>query len=158
MHTAILAAINTVMSQREELVGQIEDAMRMELIPLPGGTMSASDIDRRLEELDREFQTLFADSQNGGFMRHAEAFKRISDEMAELKEQKTSLLDQQNSDSAASRRIADAVNILNAGSGEFTEWNESLIRQLVDTVKVLSADRIRVYLRGGLEIEQELVK
>ncbi len=158
LQAAILTAINTIMSQREELVGQIEDAMRMELIPLSGGTMSASDIDRRLEELDREFQTLFADSQNGGFMKHAEAFKRISDEMARLKEQKASLLEQQNSDSAASRRIQDAVSILNAGSGEFTEWNESLVRQLVDTVKVLSADRIRVCLRGGLEIEQELVK
>jgi len=48
------------------------------------------------------------------------------------------------------------MDILNAGSGAFTEWNESLIRQLVDTVKVLSANRIRVYLQGGIEIEQEL--
>lgn len=42
------------MSQREVLVGQIEDAMRMELIPFPGA-MSVSDIDRRLDELGREF-------------------------------------------------------------------------------------------------------
>ena len=33
-----------------------------------------------------------------------------------------------------------------------------MIRQLVDTVKVLSADRIRGYLRGGMEIEQEMQK
>ena len=33
-----------------------------------------------------------------------------------------------------------------------------MIRQLVDTVKVLSADRIRVYLRGGMEIEQAVRK
>ena len=155
LQAAILSVINTVMSQRETLVGQIEDAMRMELIPFPG-SMSVSDIDRRLEELDKEFQTLFADSQEGGFMKHAEDFKRISADMAALKEQRASLLDRQNSDSAASRRIAGAMDILNAGSGAFTEWNESLIRQLVDTVKVLSANRIRVYLQGGIEIEQEL--
>ena len=41
-------------------------------------------------------------------------------------------------------------------SAEITEWDESLIRQLVDTVKVLSADRISVYLHGGIEIEQEM--
>lgn len=155
LHAAILAAINCSMSQREVLVGQIEDAMRMELIPSPG-SMSVSDIDRQLTELDKEFQTLFAKSKDGGFMKHAEDFKRISDNMAALKKQRADLLDRQNSNSAASRRIKDAINILNAGSAAITEWDESVIRQLVDTVKVLSADRIRVYLRGGAEIEQKI--
>ena len=53
-------------------------------------------------------------------------------------------------------RIQNAVDILSAGTAEITEWNESTIRQLVDTVKVLSADRIRVYLQGGIEIEQTI--
>ena len=158
LQAAILSAINSVMSQREALVGQIEESMRMELIPFPGGTMCMSDIDRQLDELDREFQLLFADSKNGGFMRHAEEFKRISADMAALKEQKISALERQNSDSAANGRIKSALDILNTGSGVFTEWNETLVRQLVDTVKVLSADRIRVCLRGGIEIEQELIK
>ena len=155
LQAAILAAINTAMSQREVLVGQIEDAMRMELISSPG-SMSVSDIDRRLDELDKEFQTLFANSKDDGFMKYAEDFKRISDNMAALKEKRADLLNLQNSDSAASRRIADAVKILNAGSAAITEWDESIIRQLVDTVKVLSSDRIRVYLQGGMEIEQEM--
>ena len=60
----------------------------------------------------------------------------------------------QHTDSAAIRRIRDAVSLLNAGSAAITEWDESMIRQLVDTVKVLSADRILVRLRGGAEIEQ----
>ena len=156
LQAAILTAINAAMSQREVLVGQIEDAMRMELIPFPG-SMSVSDIERRLDELDREFQTLFADSKDGGFMKHAEDFKRISSDMATLKEQKAKLLDQQNSDSAASRRIANAMDILNAGSA-YIEWDESIVRQLVDTVKVLSADRIMVCLQGGIEIEQMIEK
>jgi len=76
--------------------------------------------------------------------------------MAALKERRASLLEQQTSDSAASRRIADAVNFLNTSSAAITEWNEGDIRQLVNTVKVLSENRIRVYLQGGVEIEQEL--
>lgn len=154
LQAAILAAINTVMSQQEALVGQIEGAMRMELIPFPGA-MSISDIDRRLDELDKEFQGLFADSQDGGFMKHAEEFKRISADMATLKEQRARLLEQQDSDSAASQRIANAMEILKTGDAAI-EWEESTIRQLVDTVKVLSANRIRIYLHGGIEIEQTI--
>lgn len=76
--------------------------------------------------------------------------------MRTLKEKKAPILAQQEGNSAASRRIRDAVSILNAGDPRFTEWNESDIRQLVDTVVVLSADRIRVCLRCGMEIEQPI--
>ena len=43
-------------------------------------------------------------------------------------------------------------------SAELTEWDEPTIRQLVDTVKVVSADEIIVYLCGGVEITQEILK
>lgn len=157
MQAAILAALNSVMSQKDVLVVQIKDAMRMELAPVPGETMSLSDIDRRLGELEREFKALFQTSkEDGGYLGHTGAFQRITEEMGALKEKKAFLLAQQEGNSAASRRIRDAVDILNAGDPRFTEWNESDIRQLVDTVVVLSADRIRVCLRGGMEIEQTI--
>ncbi len=130
--------------------------MRTELASLPGEHLSAADIDRQLGELNQEFQTLFKQTSGTDYLSHAEDFKRISDEMSALKEKRAFLLEQQNSDSAVNRRIRDAVNILNSGSPEITEWNESVIRQLVDTVKVLSANRIRVYLRGSMESEQVL--
>ena len=158
LQAAILAAINTVMSQREALVGQIEDAMRTELAPIPGETMSLSDIDRKLADLDREFKELFqASKEDGGYLNYADAFRRITEEMGALKDRKVFLLAQMESGSAANRRIRDAVAILSAGDSQLTEWDESIIRQLVDTVEVLSADRIRVCLRGGMEIEQSIV-
>lgn len=89
-------------------------------------------------------------------MKYASTFKRINDELAELKEKKKYLLKQQQDDSASNKRIKDAMDILNAGSAEVTEWDESLIRQLVDMVKVISEDRIIVRLKGGLEIKKAL--
>ena len=157
LQEAILAAINRAMSRKEELVEEITDSMRMELSPVPGEAMSLSGIDRRLGELEREFQVLFAASrEEGGYLNHADAFKRITDDMTALKGQRAALLEQQSAGSAASRRLQGAVELLSASSAEITEWDESMIRQLVDTVKVLSADRILVCLRGGIEIEQRV--
>ena len=42
-------------------------------------------------------------------------------------------------------------------SAEIQEWDETLIRQLVDTVKVLSAQKITVYLRGGVQVDQDMI-
>lgn len=133
--------------------------MRMELAPAPGETMSLAGIEQRLGALEREFKALFQSSkEDGGYLKHTEAFQRITEEMGMLKEKKSFTLAQQESNSAANRRIRDAVNILNTGSAKIKEWDEGVIRQLVDMITVLSAHRIRVCLRGGMEIEQELVE
>ena len=47
------------------------------------------------------------------------------------------------------------MEILKTGDAA-VQWEESTIRQLVDTVKVLSANRIRIYLHGGIENEQTI--
>ena len=155
LQEAILAAINSAMSRKETLVGQITAAMRTELAPIPGESMCLSDIDQRINELEREFRALFAASrEEGGYLKYADDFKRITDDVAALKEKRSALLEQQNADSGASQRILDAVELLNSDTAAITEWDESVIRQLVDTVKVLSADLICVCLRGGIEIEQ----
>lgn len=159
LQVAILTAINSAMSDKTALVEQISNAMYMEMLSLPGETMSVADIDRRITELKQEFEELFsATSCENGYLQHSDQFKRITDESAALKEKRALLLERQKSDSAASRRIQGAISILNSGTADITEWDESMIRQLVDTVKVLSPDRIRVYLKGGMEIEQELCK
>ena len=52
--------------------------------------------------------------------------------------------------------MQSALDLLDGASSELTEWDESVIRQLVDTVRVVSAHRILVRLRGGVEIEQDV--
>ena len=160
LKSAILDAINSVMSDKGVLIQQIEDAMRMELIPFPGGTMSAGDIERKIKELEAEFQALFEEAQKepSGYMKYTEEFQRITNDIAELKNKKSLLMEKQQSDSAANKRIQDAVRLLNNSSAEVTEWDEGMIRQLVDYVKVLAEDRVLICLRGGIEVERFVEK
>ena len=160
LKAAILDAINLVMSDKKVLIQQIEDAIRMELIPFPGGTMSAGDIERKIKELEAEFQALFEEAQKepGGYMKYTEEFQRITNNIAELKNKKSLLMEKQQSDSAANKRIQDAVRLLNNSSAEVTEWDEGMIRQLVDYVKVLAEDRVLICLRGGIEVERFVEK
>ena len=52
-------------------------------------------------------------------------------------------------------RIEDAAAAMAQASPHISEWDEALIRQLVDTVKVNSAEKITVFLRGGIQVEQD---
>ena len=124
---------------------------------MPGETMSLGDIDREISALTREFRELFQKVNGGSYQEYAEDFRRINDKIAALKEKRRDLLEQQSSQLAVNSRITGATSLLTSSSTELTEWNESVIRQLVDTVKVLSKDKIIVYLHGGIEIEQDVV-
>ena len=74
-----------------------------------------------------------------------------------MKDQRSQIEEQRKTNAAAVRRMDATVSLLKSMSPEMTEWNEALIRQTVDTVKVLSADMITVYLRGGIEITKSII-
>ena len=50
------------------------------------------------------------------------------------------------------------IEMLWYSSAEVTEWDEGMIRQLVDYVKVLAEDRVLICLRGGIEVERFVEK
>ena len=154
---AILAAINSVMGNRLDMARQISGAMEMELAPIPGQTVSLADIQRRLDELETYFNTLLeqaAEQMDG--LTHMTEFQSITNEIAELKAQRAQVEAQREANAAVTQRMNTAAVLLTEAPPELTEWDESIIRQLVDTVRVVSAEQIVIYLQGGIEIAQKI--
>jgi len=158
LQRSILAAINSAMSQKSDLICQIVGAMEMELTPIPGETMTIAEIDHQLEALNKRFQMLLSKAAEEGADTYTEQFKAIMDKTAALKDKRTTIEAQRKENADANQHIARAVETMQAASAELTEWDEPIIRQLVDTVKVVSVDEIIVYLRGGVEIRQDIIR
>ena len=76
--------------------------------------------------------------------------------MASLKEQREKISAQLRNNEAAQEHVNKIVAALDQEDHHLTEWDEEMIRQLVNTVKVISADHIRVFLNDGTEIDQEV--
>ena len=76
--------------------------------------------------------------------------------MASLKEQREKISAQLRNNEAAQAHVHKIAAVLDQEDHHLTQWDEEMIRQLVHTVKVISADHIRVYLNDGMEIEQEV--
>ena len=159
LQQAILAAINSAMSRKSALILQITSAMELELAPIPGESMSLADIERRLEELNNQTRELVAKAARAeDATDYTAPLKAIMDEAAALKERRAVIEEQRKNNAQAVQRIEDAAAAMEQASAEISEWDEALIRQLVDTVKVVYAERIMVYLRGGIQIEQDMIQ
>ena len=157
LQQAILEAINSAMRDKQELIQEITGAMKLELPPLPGVNMSIVEIESRLEELNQQTRALVAQAaQAENAAAYTEQLKIIMDEAAELKEKRGKIEELQQQNSQANLRIETAAAVMEQVSAEITQWDEPVIRGLVDTVKVISKDQIEVYLRGGSVLKQEI--
>ena len=110
-----------------------------------------------LEELEKQFNSLLAEaSAAGGTENYAERFRMISNTMADLKEHKARIQQVYQENELVSQRLKAASVAMSAYVAELTEWDQSVVYQLVEKVTVLAKDKIRVTFRDGAEVEQEI--
>ena len=157
LQNAILAAINSAMSNKPALLDRIRNAVSLELLPVQGQTMSLADIERRLEQLDEQFQRLLAEAIDAEDKEACNAqFAEILAEQTVLKKQKETILQSSADADRVCGRMKQAEQALDTAASTLTEWNETAVRQTVERVTVLSADEILVRIKGGAEIKQRL--
>lgn len=157
LQSAILAAINSAMSDKAALVDRIKNVVSLELLPVQGQTMSLADIERRLTQLDERFQTLLAEAIDAEDMEACNArFAEILAEQTALKKQKEEILQSSADADCISTRMKQAEEAIENTAQTITEWNENAVRQIVERVTVLSADEVLVRIKGGAEIKQRM--
>lgn len=152
LQQAIMAAINSVMDPKEAISCHITEGALEETGTLPDSTMTLGEINRRLEELETEFNMLL--QQPASAEKIAARFGRIANDMASLKEQREKISAQLRKDQAVQSHMHTMEAALDGMSHQIRQWDEEMIRQLVHTVKVISADHIKVFLYDGTEIDQ----
>ena len=134
------------------MVTQITDTLLQEALTSRGSVMTIGEVNRRIEELTAEFDQLLELDACGN--ETDRRFAEIAKEMAELKRQQECIAARLRNNREAQERVHNIEAVLDQEDHHLTQWDEEMIRQLVHTVKVISADHIRVYLNDGTEIDQ----
>ena len=149
-------AINSQVGSKESIVRQIMESMEQEVVTAPNSDMSLGAIKRRMQELEEEFRSLLTVASNGNSEDHTERFRRISEETSKLKEQQEAISAQLQNNQSIQNRMQKIKTAADLMEHRITQWDESMIRQVVHTVEVISSDRIRVILTDGSIIMQEV--
>ena len=157
LQEAVLAAVNILMSRKDELSNGVVSEMIQELAPVPGEVLSLADIERAIGDLAHRFDQLM-DKTDGeeSIQRNLDQFREISEQLAALKERRAHVLGVQAENELMAKRLQRAAAVMEMAPAEVTEWNESIVHQLVEEVKVLSKDELRVTFRNGITITQTI--
>ena len=154
LQQAILDAVNAVMLDRDTLARQLAAVMEWELAPVLGESMSLAEIDRALEGLSSQFNTLLAEASANPAEDYTERFRELSESTARLREQKARLEGAYQENQKVNQRLRAVSAAMGHMSTALTEWDEEVIHQLLEKVTVLSREKIRVTFRDGREMEQ----
>ena len=119
--------------------------------------MSLADIDRRLAQLDAQFQSLLEEAIDAEDKERCNVkFAEILAEQTKLKKQTEHILQSSTDAERTCARMVQAEQALENATPTVTEWSEPTVRQLVERVTVLSANEVLVSLKGGKEIHERL--
>ena len=154
LQTAIMDAINATMASKEDLVKGITDAVILMLKPKENAIFTLGEVKRRISELTAEFDRLF--EMDGSEEKYEKRFFEITKELAELKKQQEEISAQLRNNQGVQARIQRMSTAADRMKHHLTEWDEEMVRQIIHTVEVISADRVRVVLTDGSVVMQDV--
>ena len=158
LHRAVLAAINSTVKDKNNIVYNLKAAMEKELAPAAGQQLSLSEIDDRLDQLNTEFSKVLAEaSESGDQSAYSGRFREIMQKQATLKAQRDEIQRMLAESGKAAAHIEQCRQAAETTPATITEWDEALIRQVVESVTAETGNEIIVALKSGASIHQELL-
>ena len=158
LHRAILAAINSTVKGKDSIIYNLKSAMEKELAPVAGQQLSLSEIDSQLEQLSTEFSKALAEaSESGDQAAYSDRFREIMQKQTALKAQRDEIQRMLAESGKAAAHIEQCRQAAETTPATITEWDEALIRQVVESVTVETCNEVIVALKSGASIHQELM-
>ena len=154
LQNAIMDAINRSMDTNGEIARKAAAGFLMILKPQENVAFTLEEVTQRIQELTAEFDTLF--DVDGSETKYEKRFAEITQELAELKKQQEVISVQLRNNQGIQAKVNRFANAAERMDHNLTQWDEEFIRQLIHTVEVIAADRIRVVLTDGTVILQEV--
>ena len=82
-------------------------------------------------------------------------YEDVADEIYRLREQKQNVLVENAEREGKRQRIAEMTDFLNKQSRELEEYDEQLVRRLIEKVTIYEA-KLTVEFQSGIEIDEEI--
>lgn len=158
VHAAIVRAINQFSQENESMYRTLMKATIGDAIGLNGGSDEIDLLTRRIEALNSRMLAMVNEAiQNGRDIESSEGeFKEISDQIEQLKKRIEAIQESQSGDSSYQERLNKIQDIIEHRAMHRQEYDDSIVRQMIECIKVHHDGKLTVIFGGGYEIEEAL--
>jgi len=153
IHSAIVEAINSILENREEILEAVTEAIRI-AFDKGDGRSTLGALKQRQTDLKLIISDL-VDRVIGGNENNFELDKQLKSSMDELERVEEAILQRERETMAAERendRLNDIIESIQKTPCALTEYDDTLVRRIVDRVTVDSSDQITVSFGYGVDV------
>lgn len=151
LHSAIVRAINKFNSQDHAAYLALMKATIGEALGIQAETAEIDELKRRIDALNQKMVSIIQKAARDGedIEEHESEFKEMAESIALFK-QRISVLEQaKRTDAEMSERMAKIQEIIDERQAHQDVYDDSIVRQMIECIKVFSNGNIEVYFGGG---------
>jgi hypothetical protein len=158
LHEAIMTAINSVVEDQGEFV----QAFRENVLRIIGNYSAQAEptqYDEQIEQLQQEMMRLIEDSAKTKCADDAfdKEYRIIADKIKELKKLKAKELKERHLAETYEQRLQDIDGYIKKVNYLKREFDDDLVRRLLQSVRVLNGSKIEIQFQSGIAIKQEVL-
>jgi resolvase, n-terminal:recombinase, putative len=154
---AICRGINKAITDRQDVMSLILSNLSY-AVTGQDDTLEMYAIEKQIASLNKIMDETMelATNSTGDGKRFMEEIKSLSEQIVVLREQLEAVQGRLKSNERVSEEIENIKNYLSSDNADFTEYNDTMVRRLVEYIRVMKGKTIIIVLKGGLQIEEKL--
>ncbi len=158
LHAVIVRALKRFNAENESTYLTLMKATIGDAIGINGGSDEIDLLTRRVETLNKRMITLVNETiQSGGDMESNEdEFKDISEQIEQLNRRIAAIQDSLANDMSRQERLEQIQKVIEQREQNSDQYDDSIVRQMIECIKVHSDGKLTIIFGGGYEIEESL--
>ena len=158
LHGAVVRALNRFHTEDESTYLALMKATIGEAIGINGGSEEIDLLTRRIDALNKRMLELVNETVAAGkdVESSEEEFKEISNQIEQLTRRIAAIQESIHKDGSRQARLEEIQNIIAERNANETQYDDSIVRQMIECIKVHNDGKLTIIFGGGYEIEETL--
>mgnify|MGYP000634792686 CR=1 FL=1 len=158
LHGAIVRALRRFHAEDESTYLTLMKATIGEAIGINGGSEEIDLLTRRIDTLNKRMLDLVNETVAAGkdVESSEDEFKGISDQIEQLNRRIAAIQESIHKDGSRQARLEEIQNIIAERNANETQYDDSIVRQMIECIKVHNDGKLTIIFGGGYEIEETL--
>ena len=152
---AVVRAINKFNAENTATYRMLMRSTIGEAIGLNGGSDEIDLLERRIDALNKRMLTLVNSTVENGedIEEYEDEFKSISEQIQQLRNRITAIQESNQKDGKLQERLKTIQSIIDERESNKDTYDESIVRQMIECIKVFKDGRLLIIFGGGYEVE-----
>ncbi len=157
LQDAVCRALNKISPERSELLNAINSALSYGITG-DENVLSVYNIDHNISELKNQIQTLMdaAGNTEGDKERYYNEISKLYSQITALREEKKKIIIKLDAQAEAEQEIQRINSLIKNCDISFAEFDDIVVRRIIDCIRVIDNAELLIIVKGGLEIREEI--